>query len=74
VLLAAGGEVSIHTALLTRLNVACAAGANVVDHLLGQLTCVGQDPLQHWNEVVLVGFLVAEPHRQDDLVVTIVRT
>ena len=72
-LLATGGEVGIQPALLARLDVGGAAVARVGDQLLGQLAGVGHDSLQHRLQMGSITGLVADPHRHDDLVVTIDR-
>ena len=71
--LPAGGDVGIQTPLLAGLNVVRAAVAGIGDQLLGKLADVGHDPLEHGLEMGSITGLVADPHRHDDLLVTIDR-
>jgi hypothetical protein len=55
------------------LSVLQAVAFGIGDQLLGQLSGVGHDPLEHGLEMGNITCIVANPHRRDDLVVAIDR-
>jgi hypothetical protein len=73
VLLPGSGVISIQTSLLTGLDVGGAGVASVGNQHIRLLAGIGHDPLEHGLEMGSITGLVADPHRHDDLVVTIDR-
>ncbi len=70
---AAGGDGGSQLTLLAALDGVGAAVAGIREQLVRQLAGVGEDPLQHRQQMGGVTGLVADPHRHDHLVGSIDR-
>ena len=69
----AGGDVGIQLTLLAALDAVCAAVIGIREQLVWQLAGIGEDPLQHGQQMGGITGLVADPNRHDHLVVSIDR-